>query len=433
MSGPTGVMAPPLPGPTPAQRLPSPYSLPLHALRLAGKCALPLILWFAAGELVRFVLLYGATEVAYGDFRQVRLVAVMTLLTLIVLAAMTVITGMLYTLRSALWEIRARAGEGVEDERFFRALDRVAPTFAVLYLAWGFQTEDARDVYQMDMFHHASDVLESSWFGEESQVGRGLVDLDWRVSLGAMAVMFGLKMLFAKFVEKGKGRFYGFGAAFSEFAFVFYGLNATVAVADARSEWMEQRSVIVGSEDVWTEVQKDVPVWKTITEAVGDLWPLFIDAVAVPLAWLTVAMLVFGAYSDETRALVKGTRLEKGVERLESSHDLTQKSFNQVTGGFRDRWLPLANSLRMIFKSGAPLFGMMCLCYVTIAVAAQYADRAVRTLIGTRQEWTWTYLGPPMSFVRELIVTVLTMALLAATYDIAATRARLKGESLNDV
>ncbi|MFI7641069.1 hypothetical protein [Nonomuraea sp. NPDC049400] len=413
--------------------MPSPYSLPLHTLRLAGKCALPLIFWFAAGQLARFLLLYGATEVAYGDFQQVRLVAVMTLLTCIILTAMTVTTGMLYSLRGAMWEMRARVDEGEAQERFFRVLDRVAPAFAVLYLAWGFQTEDARDVYQMDMFHHFYDQLDASWFGEDSQVGRGLIDLDWRVSLGAMAVMFGLKWLFAKFVEQGKGGFYGFLAAFSEFAFVFYGLNATVFIADARSEWLEHRNVVAGTQELWAEAQKNVPLWDAVTKFFGDVWPYFLDAIAVPLAWITVAMLVFGSYSDEARTLLKGTRLEKSVDRLEESHDITQKSFDQLTGGFRDRWLPLANSLRMAFRSGAPLFGMMCLCYVTISVTGQYAERGLMTLIGAQEEYAWAFMGPPVTFVRDMIVTVLTMSLLAAAYDIAATRARLNGEPLNDV
>ncbi|SDI53067.1 hypothetical protein [Nonomuraea jiangxiensis] len=413
--------------------MPSPYSLPAHALRLAGKCALPLALWFAAGELVRFVLLYGATEIAYGDLRQVRLVGTMTLLTFIVLAAMTVTTGMLHSLRGALWEMRARSGDGVAEEHFFRTLDRVAPAFAVLYLAWGFQVEDARDIYQMDLFHHFYDMTDAAWFGEDSQVGRGLVDLDWRVSLGAMAVTFLLKLLFAKLVEKQKGKFYGFLAAFSEFAFVFYGLNATLAAAQLRSDWVEHRNVVANTEHVWAQAEKSVPLWDTVTGAIGDVWPLITDAVAVPLAWLTVAMLVFGAYSDQTRTLVKGTRLERGVDRLEGSHDLTQRSFDQVTGGFRDRWLPLANSLRMIFKGGLPLFGMMCLCYVSITVGSEYAERAVVKLIGAGSEWVWVFQGPPLTFVRQMIATALSMALLAATYDIAATRARLSGEPLDDV
>ncbi|MBF8186789.1 hypothetical protein ITP53_13765 [Nonomuraea sp. K274] len=414
--------------------MPSPYSLPLHTLRLTGKCALPLILWFAAGELVRFGLLYAATEVPYGDWRQVRLVATMTLLTLIVLAAMTVTTGMLYSLRGALWEMRARADEGVATrESFFRVLDRMAPAFAVLYLAWGFQTEDARDVYQMDLFHHYFEMTEKAWFGEESNVGRGLIDLDWRVSLGAMVVTFGLKTLFAKFVERNKGKFYGFLAAFSEFAFVFYGLNATIAFADARTEWMEHRNVVAGTEEVWTETLQKVPLWDSITGVFGEVWPVALDAIAIPLAWLTVAMLVFGAYSDETRTLLKGTRLEQGVDRLEGSHDLTQRSFDQVTGGFRDRWVPLANSLRVIFKGGLPLFGMMCLCWAVITVGGEYLHKMLVLFIGAREEWVWIYQDVPLSFLRQMVVEVLTMALLAAAYDIAATRARLGGKPLSDV
>jgi hypothetical protein len=413
--------------------MPSPFLLPLHALRLAGKCGLPLILWYAAGQVVRFALLYGATEIAYGDFRQVRLVLTMTFLTLIVMSAMTVTTGMLYSLRNALWEMRARADEGVGDERFFRVLDRVAPAFAVLYLSWGFHVEDARDVQAMDLNHHFYDLTDAAWFGEESHVGRSLSDLDWRVSLGAMVVMFGLKFLFGKLVDKGKGKLYGFAAAFSEFAFVFYGLNATVAFADLRSEWVQHRSVIEGTEQFWADAQQNVPFWENVGGAVSEFWPYFIDAVAIPLAWLTVAMLVFGAYSDETRSLVKGTRFERGVDRLEGSHDLTQRSFDHVTGGFKDRWLPLANSLRLIIKGGAPLFGMMCLCYVAVTVSAQYAERVVVTLIGSQAEWTWSFKGAPVEFLHEMIVSVLTMALLAATYDLAATRARLKGEPLSDV
>ncbi|MEV4367665.1 hypothetical protein AB0J71_11390 [Nonomuraea sp. NPDC049637] len=413
--------------------MPSPYSLPLHALRLAGKCALPLILWYAAGQVVRFVLLYAATELAYGDLRQLRLVGTVTFLTLIVLAAMTVTTGMLYTLRGALWEMRARREEGVEDERFFRVLDRVAPAFAVLYLSWGWHVEDARALQRMDLNHHFYDMQSAAWFGEETPVGKGLTDLDWRVSLGAMVVLFGLKWLFAKLVEQGKGKLYGFGAAFSEFAFVFYGLNATVAIAGLRSEWVEHRSVVAGTNDLLEQAEKSVPLWKTVTDAVSDFWPFFIGGVAVPLAWLTVAMLVFGAYSDETRSLVKGTRLERGVDRLEDSHDLTKRTFDQLTGGFRDRWLPLANSLRMIAKGGAPLFGMMCLSYVALTVGAEYAERAVVTLVGAQADWVWAYKQGPLAFVSGLVVTVLTMALLAATYDLAATRARLRGEPLTDV
>ncbi|MFC7717347.1 hypothetical protein [Nonomuraea recticatena] len=108
MSGSSGVAAPPRPAPPPAQRMPSPFSLPLHALRLAGKCALPLIMWFSVGEAARFGLLYLGTEISHGDYRQARLVATIAVMTLVVMLAMAITTGMLHSLRGALWETAAR-------------------------------------------------------------------------------------------------------------------------------------------------------------------------------------------------------------------------------------------------------------------------------------------------------------------------------------
>ncbi|MFI6501998.1 hypothetical protein [Nonomuraea typhae] len=426
MSGPTGVMAPPSPGPAPAQRMPSPYSLPLHTLRLAGKCALPLITWFAAGEAVRFGLLYLGTEISHGDYRQVRLVLSVAVLTLVVMASMAVVSGMLYSLRSAMWEMRARE----DDEPFWRAMDRVAPAYAVLYLAWGFQREDARDFVQMDWLHNVDQFLDETFLGNDSTVGRGLIDLDWRISLGAMAAAIGLRMLFSRMVEQGKGRFSGLSAAFSEFAVVFFGLNATMVFAKARLDWVEHRGVVQTSEQVLADAKEHVPGWESFWGAVGEVWPYVMDGVVVPLTWLTIAVLVYGAFADDARTALRGTRLERHLDRLETSHDLTQRSFNRFTGGFQERWVPLANSFRLTVKGGAALFGMMCLSYVVLHAGAEYALRGVRTLIGSETEWFWLVLGYPVDFVKSLLLTCLTMSLLAATFDIAATRARARGEAI---
>jgi hypothetical protein len=42
----------------------------------------------------------------------------------------------------------------------------------------------------------------------------------------------------------------------------------------------------------------------------------------------------------------------------------------------------------------------------------------------------WLVVSRPVDFVMDLLVTVLTYAVLAATFDIAATRARSQGEDI---
>ncbi|WP_327087848.1 hypothetical protein OIE66_36865 [Nonomuraea sp. NBC_01738] len=407
--------------------MPSPFLLPLHTLRLAGKSALPLVTWFAGGEVVRFGLLYAGTEVSYGDFRQVRLVLSIICLTLVVMASMTVVVGMLHSLRSAMWEMGVRQ----EREQFWRALDRIAPAFAVIYLTWGFHVEDARDFVQMDWMHNVDQFMSESFAGQKSVVGRSLVDLDWRVSLVAMVIAIVLRLVFSKLVEKGSGKASGLAAGFSEFAVVFFGLNATLVLANARSDWIEHRSVVSGSNEIVSDAAGKVPALESFWAWVGDAWPYVLDALALPLTWLTIAVLVYGAFADDARTLLKGTKLERGVDKLEGSHDLTQKSFERVTGGFTERWVPLANSFRLTIKGGLALFGMFCLCYVVVNAGAEYALRGVRTLIGTESPWSWMVVGYPVDFVKKLIVTCLSMALLAATFDIAATRARARGEEIS--
>ncbi|WP_336208527.1 hypothetical protein [Nonomuraea sp. LPB2021202275-12-8] len=417
--------------------MPSPFSLPLHALKLAGKCALPLILWYSAGELARWATLYLASEIQHGDFRQARLIAAYVLLTLVILISMTMITGMLQSLRRVLWETRARRADGEQDERFWSSLNRVAPAFAVIYMAWSLHIEDASDFQQMDLFHNLDDNLYTPIFNnvangtnEAATYGVGLVSLDWRVSLAAMVVTFGLRVLFGKLVEQGKGNFSGIAAAFAEFSFVFCALMALYNLTSARGDWTEHRAVVGGVKSTWEQAKESIPGWEAFWAWVAEIWPHVVDALAVPLTWLAVAVLVFGASVDDTRRALRGTRLEKGVDKLEQSHSLTQRAVDRVIGGFTERWVPVVNAFRITIKGGATLFGLVCLLYVGLHVGADWAERGVRTLIGSDVPYMWLFVSYPVVFVKELLMTALTFCVLAAAFDIAATRARLRGEDI---
>ncbi|MFI6293528.1 hypothetical protein ACIBEJ_18195 [Nonomuraea sp. NPDC050790] len=417
--------------------MPSPYSLPLHTLRLAGKCALPLILWFSAGELARWALLYLATEISHGDFRQARLVATVTFMTIIVMVSMTMVAGMMLSLRAVMWESAARRAGGAEDESFWSSLNRIAPAFAVIYLAWELYKSDTRAFVEMDALHNLDDNFYSTIFGniandtnEQVTYLTGLVGLDWRVSLAAMAVALGLKMLFERQVERGSGKLAGVATAFAEFAFMFCGLNAVFTFAKLRSDWTEHRVVVSEAGDLVTEAKESVPGLEAFLAWAGETWPFVVAALVMPLTWLAVTVLVFGGSVDDTRRAVRGTRLAGSVDRLEGSHEVTQRSVNRVVGGFQERWVPVVNAFRVTIKGGATLFGLMCLLYVGLHVGADYLERAVSELIGSPTPYMWLWVSWPVLFVKNLLVTVLTYCLLAATFDIAATRARARGEDI---
>ncbi|MFI7054998.1 hypothetical protein ACIBLB_23320 [Streptosporangium canum] len=432
MSG-TSVMPPPSPPSQAAGQASASLSastLPLHTLRILGACAISLVLWFSAGRAVRAALMWLGPEITRGDYQQLRYVLTMLIFTLIVLNELVVMVGMLHSVRGALWEVRARREGGEADESMFGALNRTTLVFATIYLAWSFHREDAREFAMFDLTAHADEDLQGTLAGTPAQGAGGLVGLDVRISLGIAVAAYLLKTLFGWWHANGKVRGSGVLTTFFELAFAFYGLNATIAFVGARSDWLSHRAVTTTVAGWIEQAEKAIPWWKGFWESVGEVWPHIVDGLIVPLTWLTVASLVYGAFAEDTRAVVRGTRLDAVADRMEQTHSLTRTTMTRATTGFQERWVPPANAFRLAARGGAALFGMFCLCYVALRVGTDYADRGVRTLIGSEEPFLWVVIAPSLEFVEDLVVAVLTTCLLAATFDIAATRGREAGEAV---
>jgi hypothetical protein len=415
----------PSPSPPAHVRTLSAYGLPAHALRILGTCGLSLVLWFSAGRVVRSALMMAAGEVSHGDHRQARLVITMLIFTLIVLNELVVMVGMLHSVRGALREIRARREGGEADESMFGALNRSTLVFSAIYLAWSFHTQDARDFAGLDVNRQIDQDATAALGGGVLDAGTGLVGLDARVSLVVAVVAYLLRTLFGWWHAGGRVKGSGMLTTFFELAFAFYGINALLVFTTARADWLGHRTAVAMVAGWAEQAGEAAPWWKDLWQAAGEVWPYFVDGLIVPLTWLTVASLVYGAFASDARAVVRGTRLGAVADGM-----VTRSPLTRATAGLRKRWTPPANAFRLTARGGAVLFGLFCLCYVGIRVATDYADRGVRMLIGTEYPFSWVVLGGPVGFVGDLVVMVATVALLAATFDIAATRSRAQGETL---
>lgn len=427
----------------------SPYGLPLYTLAIWGRCLAPLVLWFTLGRLGRFGMLVAGSELSHGSFREWRLAGVMLVFIAMVMLGMVVTVGMLYSLRGVLTEVRARRAEGERDEPLLTGLGRVIIIFVAIYLAWGWQSADAHQFADADMERYAAQydkytaaLLSSMTSGNGAgpakptppDAGTNLL-LDVKV-----AIVFTIVAVVARFVlstihERRGGTKLAFGVAFCELAYTFYGAVLVVSFAGGRSAWVHQRVVTTWWDDHWAGLEGSVPGWQTAMEWLSDVRPDIMESVVGPLTWLTLAILVYGAYSEESRALVAGTSLEQAAEAVQRrTHRLTRRGVGMLlarTG--LDRWPPVLNALRLTLRGGAPLFSVMCLCYTLLSVGADYAERGAYYLIGTaHRQLEWEIYQIPVRFGRDLLFTTLTLCLFAATFDIAATRQRAKRSVSSD-
>jgi hypothetical protein len=129
---------------------------------------------------------------------------------------------------------------------------------------------------------------------------------------------------------------------------------------------------------------------------------------------------------------MKGTRLEAAASRFDQTHSLTRTAVGKVTMGLQERWIPIFHALRLSVRGGGPLFGVFCLCYIGLRIGVEYGKIGVAKLVGAELPFIWTVLGQPLSLLGEMVTMVLTMCLLAATFDIASTRVRVLGLNEND-
>jgi hypothetical protein len=254
-----------------------------------------------------------------------------------------------------------------------------------------------------------------------------LIGITYTTAFIIMSFAFVLRDVFNLWYDTKDKRAAAFGAALCELVFFFYGLQIVVS----RSGWVEKRSATSWWHDLWSAVGEHVPGWNAFWGFIGDYQPFFWDAVILPAAWLTLAILVYGAYSEDAKAVVKGTRLESAARRAEASlavrtHMVTRQLGAKFLGHWA-HWLAIANTLRLTVRGGAPLFGLFALCFVGIKVGEGYAWRGLLYLVGNDHPYLmWNVLFVPLNIVVDFGVAILTTCLLAATFDLAATRDRAR-------
>lgn len=420
-------------------RTPSVWSLPWHTLRLAGRCVLPLTMWYSAGQLARFGLLVGATELSHGSMRDLRLTLTMLVFIVMVMVSLVVTVGMFYSLRGALTEMRARRADG-EDEGFAGSLSRVIIPFVVLYLSWGWHTQDVRDFINVDRQRQSGELgylgaLTDFGTGQAAGTGRGLIDLGYDITLGFMIVTFVARYFLALWYERENSSVAAFGTAFCELAFFYFGAQVIMS----RGDWLGSRVAMSWLRDLGGHLGLTVPGWDAFWSLAGQVLPYAWDALVLSAAWLTVAILMYGAYAEDAQAVIKGTRLESKAENagralVGRTHSMTRRTVMRLFGRWA-HWVAVIHTVRLTVRGGAPLFGLFALCFVLLRIGEGYAWRGLVYLMGTDHPLLyWNVLVVPIDFVVDLVLTVLTTCLLAATFDIAAgaERRRRAQAHLND-
>ncbi len=402
-------------------------------LRLLWRFWPQLIALVLLGLVANSLFMRLATHVAIANH-----MAGLALLTLVALSQLVVTVAMFQTLRPALPAVRAAqaaaSGNGVEEPggsgsaRLARMVTVALLPFFAYYAAWGFLSDTVRQ--------YSRAALALAPFGESGNV---LDVLDSRWLLFSVAISWLIRRG-AKEMQKrgGASSAWQIIVVICETNWIFIGIYVISRWKDDVLSWVMSRNIgslfQAAMEGIATPVGSAIaaapilPVEMTPAGASTTLINLFFYML-VPVIWLVLAALIYGYDVRDDKELIRvHQRVERLGERYRAIPKFLRDFVEHFISGYRSRYLPIANGVRLTLSSGVLLMVVLIVGYRLIDWAAAWAWLGATRLIGPHELDSWQVLANGVTFLfgspfqdssTGILVEPLRICLLAAVLECA--------------
>lgn len=397
-------------------------------LRLWRQAWPVLLLLAALGSIANELLLPLAVKLGYLNS-----LAGFAVLALLVLAKLVVTVLMFVALRPYLPAVSSLQSAGAHppseapppsDTRALADLVALAlvPFFAY-YAAWGFLGDTVRD--------YSVRALAAAGFGERVTV------LEVPLSLW-LALAIGFAWLVRKLARTAQARrpspVWQFLVIACDANWIFVGLYALSRWKDTAWSWLKSVALphLRLIQD-WTlslvgGAQAAVPEAIDLAEpSLGtSLQSLFLYAL-LPLVWLLMAATIYGYDAKDPSALARDRRAAAALARWQAAPKFVRDFAEHFIGGYRSRYLPIVNSVRLAFGASLAVLIALVVGYRLIGFAAAWLWLGLTRLIGPLDLDSWQLLanaigfllGGPSEIRGGILVESLRICLLAAVMETA--------------
>jgi hypothetical protein len=391
-----------------------------------------LLAWYLAGWLARYLLIELASF--FGAFSAL---AGLLVLPLAILARLGSFIAMFLVLRRAMpafTDFRARGDVAVDDTAAASPRARVtelllvsiAPFFA-FYAAWKLMEEDTAQ--------YAASALAKINFFEDSPeaavLNLGLNPLTIAVIVVAFTGRFLLKR-YANTLPK----WTNLVSVYLESVWVYLSLYLIVRYSQILQTWIDTRAAT----HLLTDFRATVTgffaplgaFWGGVEWTIGAAGGL----VLLPLAWLTLAGIVYGrALVQPKLGITVTNRYYSSVRgRVGALPAGVLHRAKDIGSDFFGRWTPLAHAVVLIWRAGVLPMGMFVLAYVILQAANGWLLFAGVRVIGPHDlEAWWMNFDDMLAFVVDVLLEPLRICLIAAAYDFCLRRLEERRETLPEL
>jgi hypothetical protein len=338
----------------------------------------------------------------------------LTTLTLVVLVKLVITVTMFLVMRPALPALAAAhaaalgsAGAGPADGRRFPRLSSLAAVltitllpFFAYYAAWGLLANTVRE-YSMEYLHRAA-------FGGSGNpldiTGSYLVVL-------SVVVTWALRRLFKAMKERTGAPVWRILIIVCETNWAFIGLYVLSQWKNEAWAWAEGTPVWEALRRLWEAIvpvaqaaqAAMVPVEQAPPAASDIVTSLFYYAI-LPVAWLMMAAVIYGHDIAADPGWMRHRRLERIGSRYSSLPRALRDFIDHFIRGYRNRYLPIANSVRLTLGSSVMLILLLIVAWRAVGWGAIWARYGISHLIGPHDVDLWLVINQVPSLLFGSVV-----------------------------
>lgn len=381
-----------------------------------------LLAWFLFGTLVRYVAVEAAGFVgAYNE------VVGVLLLPLAVLGRLVALVAMLLVLRDGMSALRGDIPTARSERRaeFSGALLAGLLPFIAFYAAQGYLAEDVFAYYERLLSVNTGILM--TQLVEDIEAGTsGSLESDGTlpgelifspITISLIVVAFVLRWLWGRYRAR-LHRSLTAAAVYLELLWIYL---ATTLVADGiglLTGWVATRQGTVWLGDIREAVtdwfSPITAVWDTVVMMLG----LTARATLEPLAWLTIAGVIYGQAIAAASPAITDLRAARLRERYTKLPEQVRQRVTDLTSSIASRFRPIWSALLLMWRAGPALVGAYILCFTIVLLIERLAQIALIRLIGPHDIFAfWMVVDSLVFLIVPIIVEPLRIAVVASAYN----------------
>lgn len=310
-------------------------------------------------------------------------------------------------------------------ERLVEVLGLSVGPFLAVYAVWSVIDQWVADLFIWNIAFNPLGSADDSW-----SVSTDGSQLPLYLAIGLVA--FVLKLGYGLLVKTQRQPLVRLPLVFLEGLWTFCLFFITLMGIDRFTAWFMRRAIYLGAMNGWQgfldwlpdirlpfdlslpEALRALTIWTT--EA---LFPAVWHGFCLPLVWLALTATVFGWRDFHVRDLLRG-KWRRHVQRLNPTSTAGQALLNGIGilgADLRDKYLPVAHALRLIWQAGPRILGVFIVGYAALESLRHLISAAVMTIFGPSEQVAFVRFMPFSQLPAELIIQPLLVCLLVATFD----------------